>query len=66
MRRLLQDAGKPDVPGLYIARVMRVLLGRRCRISARDPRRVEDVDTRGADHAADCANDMPASAPAIR
>lgn len=52
MRRLMQDAGKPDVPGLYIAR--------RCEYFwstvpylGRDPRYVEDLDSRGPDHAAD-------------
>lgn len=52
MRRLLADAGKPDVPGLYISR--------RCSYFwetvpalGRDPRRAEDVDTRQPDHAAD-------------
>ena len=52
MRRLLADAGKPDVPGMYVSRLCGYwwdtvpYLGR-------DPRRVEDVDTRGPDHAAD-------------
>lgn len=52
MRRLLADAGKPDVPGLYVSR--------RCRYwwatvptLARDTRRVEDVDSSGPDHGAD-------------
>lgn len=52
MRRLLQDAGKPDLPGLYIAR--------HCEYAwetlptlGRDPRRPEDLDSRSADHAAD-------------
>lgn len=52
MRRLLGDAGKPDVPGLYVSR--------RCEgwwstvpFLGRDPRRIEDVDTRAADHWAD-------------
>lgn len=54
MRRLLADAGKPDVPGLYVAR--------RCwywwatvPTLARDTRRVEDVDSSGPDHAADAS-----------
>ena len=52
MRRLLADAGKPDVPGLYVSRSCRYwwetvpYLGR-------DPKRVEDVDSGGPDHAAD-------------
>lgn len=52
MRRLLSLAGSPDRPGLLIAR--------RCRyfwdtvpMLARDPRRIEDVDTTGPDHGAD-------------
>lgn len=52
MRRLLADAGKPDVPGLYVSR--------RCSywwqtvpFLPRDPRRPEDVDSRAADHGAD-------------
>lgn len=52
MRRLLQQAGKPDVPGLYIAR--------RCEYFwqtvpylPRDDRRIEDVDSTGPDHGAD-------------
>lgn len=52
MRRLLADAGKVDRPGLYIARTCEYFwmtvpyLGR-------DQKRVEDVDSTGADHAAD-------------
>jgi hypothetical protein len=52
MRRLLADAGKPDVPGLYVSR--------NCRIwwetvpsLPRDPRNPEDVDSSAPDHAAD-------------
>nr|BBD50119.1 phage terminase, large subunit [Haliea sp. ETY-M] len=63
MRRLLSDAGKPDVSGLYVTRMCRYwwetvpYLGR-------DPRRVEDVDTRGPDHAADaCRYACTAPAP---
>lgn len=54
MRRLMADAGKPDVPGLYVSR--------RCKYFwdtvptlARDPKRVEDLATDGPDHAADAA-----------
>ncbi|BAP13791.1 hypothetical protein AS19_09400 [Alcanivorax sp. NBRC 101098] len=54
MRRLLADAGKPDVPGLYVSR--------NCRIwwetvpsLPRDPRNPEDVDSTSADHAADAS-----------
>lgn len=52
MRRLLQDAGKPDVPGLYIARHCSYAW-ETLPILGRDPRRVEDLDSRGPDHAAD-------------
>lgn len=52
MRRMLANAGKPDVPGLYVSR--------RCAYwwstvpsLPRDPKRPDDVDTRAADHAAD-------------
>jgi hypothetical protein len=55
MRRMLNDAGKPDVPGLYVST--------RCGqfwltvpSLPRDPRHPEDVMTNGvADHAADAA-----------
>jgi hypothetical protein len=52
MRRLLQDAGKPDVPGLYIARQCRYWW-ETAPYLGRDLKRVEDVDSRGPDHAAD-------------
>ena len=54
MRRLLQDAGKPDVPGLYIARHCEYFWAT-VPYLGRDPKRVEDVDSRGPDHAADAA-----------
>jgi len=44
--------GKPDVPRLYIARRCEYFWGDRS-FSPPDPRRVEDVDSRGPDHAAD-------------
>ena len=52
MRRLLADAGKPDVPGLYIARSCEYFFST-VPYLARDPRRVEDVRSDGPDHAAD-------------
>lgn len=52
MRRLLQDAGKPDVPGLYIARHCEYFWST-VPYLGRDLKRVEDVDSRGPDHAAD-------------
>lgn len=54
MRRLMSDAGKPEKPGLYVSD--------RCGYwwatvpsCSRDPRRPDDVDGRGADHAADAS-----------
>jgi hypothetical protein len=52
MRRLLQDAGKPDVPGLYISRAAEYFWGT-VPYLARDPKRAEDVLSTGPDHAAD-------------
>ena len=52
MRALLDNAGKPDVPGLYVSS--------RCEYwwstvptLPRDARKIEDVDSSAADHAAD-------------
>jgi len=52
MRRLLQDAGKPDVPGLYIARNCEYFWST-VPFLGRDPKKTDDVDSRAADHAAD-------------
>lgn len=52
MRRMLADAGKPDVPGLYIARNCRYFW-QTVPSLPRDPRRAEDVDSGAADHGAD-------------
>lgn len=52
MRRLLQDAGKPDVPGLYISRGCTYFWST-VPFLGRDIKRVEDVDSHGPDHAAD-------------
>lgn len=54
MRRLLQDAGKPDRPGLYIARSCEYFWATVPTLG-RNPRKVEDLDTHGPDHAADAA-----------
>jgi len=54
MRRLLQDAGKPDVPGLYISRRCEYFW-RTVPSLPRDPKRPDDLDSRASDHAADCA-----------
>jgi len=52
LRRLLSDAGKPDVPGLYISRGCEYFW-ETVPYLGRDQKRVEDVDSQGADHAAD-------------
>lgn len=52
MRRLLQDAAKPDVPGLYISRNCHHWWETVPHLP-RDPRRHEDVDSSAPDHAAD-------------
>jgi hypothetical protein len=52
MRRMLADAGKLDVPGLYIARNCEYLWATLPYL-ARDPRKSDDVDTKGPDHGAD-------------
>lgn len=52
MKRLLADAGKVDVPGLYISRKCEYFWAT-VPYLGRDPRRVEDLDSRGPDHAAD-------------
>lgn len=53
MRRMLADAGKIDVPGLYVSRACEYFWATTPYL-ARDQRRVEDVDSSGIDHAADC------------
>jgi hypothetical protein len=52
MRRMLQDAGKPDVPGLYVSRGCDYWW-QTVPVLPRDPRKTDDVDSRAADHAAD-------------
>ena len=52
MRRLLADARKPDVPGLYISRNCEYFW-QTVPYLGRDIKRVEDVDSHGPDHAAD-------------
>ncbi len=52
MRRLLADAGKPDRPGLYVSRACRYWW-LTAPYAGRDPKRPEDVDSTGADHALD-------------
>jgi hypothetical protein len=52
MRRLLADAGKPDVPGLYVSRACSYFW-ETVPFLARDEKRVDDVDSSGPDHAAD-------------
>ena len=52
MRQLLADAGEPDKPGLYISRACTYFWSTVPSLP-RDPRRIEDVDSRAIDHAAD-------------
>jgi hypothetical protein len=52
MRTLLSDAGKPDRPGLYMARNCSYLWGT-LPVLGRDPKQANDVDTRQPDHGAD-------------
>jgi hypothetical protein len=52
LRRLMGDAGKPDKPGLYVSRGCEYFW-QTVPFLGRDPRRVEDLDSRGPDHAAD-------------
>lgn len=52
MRRLLSEAGKPDVPGLYVSRACEYFWST-VPYLARDQKRVEDLDSSGPDHAAD-------------
>ncbi len=52
MRRYLQDAGKLDVPGLYISRGCDYFWST-VPYLARDEKRTEDLDSRGPDHGAD-------------
>lgn len=52
LRRLMADAGKPDVPGVYIARNCEYLWNTLPYLP-RDPRKLDDLDTRAADHGAD-------------
>jgi len=52
VRRLLSDAGKPDKPGLYVSRHC-AYFWETVPVLGRDPRRVEDVDSKQPVHAAD-------------
>jgi len=52
VKRLLADAGKPDVPGLYISRGCDYFWAT-VPYLARDEKRVEDLDSSGPDHGAD-------------
>ncbi|MGI9334920.1 MAG: hypothetical protein ACR2RL_17380 [Gammaproteobacteria bacterium] len=51
---MLQDAGKPNAPGLYIARCCGYFW-QTVPYLGRDPRRPEDLDSRGPDHGTDAA-----------
>lgn len=52
MARMFADAGKPDVPGLYVSRDCEYFWAT-VPYLPRDPKRVEDVDSSGPDHGAD-------------
>lgn len=52
MRRLLADAGKLDLPGLYVSRGCEYFWAT-VPYLARDQKRIEDVDSSGPDHGAD-------------
>ncbi len=52
MRRLLANAGQPDVAGLYVSRLCTTWWETVPNLP-RDPRHPEDVDSTAADHAAD-------------
>jgi hypothetical protein len=52
MKRMLADAGKADVPGLYVSRACAYWWDSVPTLS-RDPKRIEDLDSTGPDHAAD-------------
>ncbi len=52
MRRMFADAGKPDVPGLYVSRSCAYFWAT-VPFLVRDPKRIEDLDSKGPDHAAD-------------
>jgi len=52
MKRLLADAGKPDVPGLYVSRSCEYFWST-VPYLARDQKRIEDLDSSGPDHGAD-------------
>jgi hypothetical protein len=54
LRTLMAQAGMPDRPGLYVSRQCSGFWST-VPFLARDERRIEDVDTRGADHWADAA-----------
>jgi hypothetical protein len=54
LRVLMENAGKPDVPGLYVSRACAGFWATVPTLP-RDPRRGDDVDSRGPDHWADAA-----------
>ena len=51
---MLQAAGEPDRPGLYVSRACRFWWDTVPTLP-RDPRKPDDVDTRAIDHCADAA-----------
>jgi hypothetical protein len=54
LRQYLANAGKPDVPGMYVSRACAYFWATMPWLP-RDPRRPDDIDCRAADHACDAA-----------
>jgi len=54
MKRILADAGKPEVPGLYDS-LARAFWWAAVPKLARDQQRIDDVDSTGPDHAAEAS-----------
>jgi hypothetical protein len=54
LRRMMQDAGCVDKPGFYVSRNCEFFWST-VPYCARDPRKANDLDSRGPDHAADAA-----------
>lgn len=52
MRKMLSQAGQPDVPGLYVSKRCEYFWGT-VPYLPRDDKRIEDVDSSGPDHGAD-------------
>jgi hypothetical protein len=55
MNHMLADAGKPDVPGLYISFACEYFWAT-VPYLARDQKRIEDLDSSGPDHRAEATD----------